>query len=125
MKTLDFKTQKQRDRFERLMPNGMPRYIRCYDNGGETADRYTVVFTGHYKQTPLDQFLHIGMSENPFHPMGVGCHGASDTQIDRPAYSHLGRKIKFNDLPEDCKKCILENYLCIWNLMDGQNNLIN
>ena len=33
------KTQRK----ENLLPQGTPRYVRCYDNGGETADRYTVV----------------------------------------------------------------------------------
>ena len=29
-------------RAERFMPGGVPKHIRCYDNGGETADRYTI-----------------------------------------------------------------------------------
>jgi hypothetical protein len=31
-----------------LMPNGVPKYVRVYDNGGKSFDRYTVVFTGRY-----------------------------------------------------------------------------
>ena len=34
------------DRKERLFPDGVPRYLCCYDNGGVTAERYTAVFTG-------------------------------------------------------------------------------
>lgn len=51
-------------RAERFMPNDVPRYVRIYDNGGETADRYTVVFTG--LRTGWHQLL--SMSAAPFHP---------------------------------------------------------
>ena len=27
-------------RVTRLLPGGVPRYVRCYDNGGETADHF-------------------------------------------------------------------------------------
>jgi len=32
-------------RAERFMPDGVPKNIRIYDNGGITLDRYTVVFS--------------------------------------------------------------------------------
>jgi len=108
-------TNKQK-RLESLLPNGMPKYVRCYDNGGETADRYTVVFTGNYTHKTDRHHWYIGMSANPFHPLGIGCFGESRTQIDRPAYSHLGKKIKFEDLPKDCKKNTLEYYTQLWDL---------
>lgn len=110
-------------RKERLLPNGKPRYVRCYDNNGETADRYTVVFTGNYnnigkpKRTrKRSTFVYLGMSENPFHPQGVGTHGDSDTPIDRPAYSHLGKKVAFESLSAEAQKCAIQTYLDIWKL---------
>lgn len=33
------------DRVRRLMPDGVPRYVRCYDDSG-SGDRYTVVYHG-------------------------------------------------------------------------------
>jgi len=121
---------KKTERISNLLPNGIPRYIRIYDNGGETFDRYTVVFTGKYRGiVPYrsrseskysgvtgGQFVHLGMSQNPYHPQGFGQHGFSDTQIDRPTYGHLGRKIKWEDLPADCQRCALATYLDIWGL---------
>ena len=32
-------------REQRLMPDGVPRYVRCYDGGEDLFDRYTVVCT--------------------------------------------------------------------------------
>ena len=106
------------NRTQRLIPNGTPRYIRCYDNEGKTFDRYTVVFTGNYKKD-FRTFVYVAMSCNPFHPQGFGQHGESEnTPIDRPTYSHLGKKITFNDLPEDCKKLVVQDYKGIWEIGD-------
>ena len=107
---------KQEERLNRLIPNGIPRYIRCYDNGGKTFDRYTVVYSGRYSKTP-GWFDYVGMSGKPFHPQGLGNHGQSQHQpVDRPSYGHLGKKIKFEDLPEDCKTLVTRDYKENWNL---------
>jgi len=103
----------QQKRIDSLLPNGVPKWIRCYDDP-HTADRYTVVFTKkrvnkgcfprpHHR----GQFWYLGMSSMPFHPQGIGMHGESDELIDRPTYSHLGKRIKFENLPEDCQKFVV------------------
>lgn len=51
-------------RMKALMPDGVPRYIRCYDNGGVTADRYTVCFTGRYRHKSLGEYLYLTMSND-------------------------------------------------------------
>lgn len=85
-------------RKESLMPNGIPRYIRCYDNGGETLDRYTVVFTGRYTHKTGRAFWYLGMNAAPY--QGIGQHGETMYKpVDRPTYGHLGKKIKFETLP--------------------------
>lgn len=91
-----------------------PRYIRCYDNGGETFDRYTVVFTGRYRHKTNGSYLYVGMSENPFHPQGFGQHGESNDPLDWPKYSHLGKKIPFDSLPDACKKLVTGDYNELW-----------
>lgn len=98
-------------KLERLMPNGVPRYIRCYDNGGKTADRYTIVFTRRGGSC-----LYLGCNAEPFHPQGIGMHGEAPTMIDRPGYSHLGRKFPFTSLPDDVRKLVLADYREIWGL---------
>ncbi len=110
------KKEKAKQRKERLMPKGIPRYIRCYDNGGKSIDRYTVVYTGRYDQK-RNGCMYVSMNSSPFHPQGFGQHGDSPTPIDYPTYSHLGKKIKFTDLPEDCQKLVVQDYKEIWNIV--------
>jgi hypothetical protein len=113
-------------RAKRLLPAGVPRYVRCYDNGGEPADRYTVVYTrvNHRGQRP--SYPYVGMSAAPFHPQGFGQHGESaNAPVDSlngkwpPSIgrkNHLGTRIRFHDLPEDCRKLVLADYKELWNL---------
>ena len=106
------KQTKIEKRTERLMPNGIPKYVRCYDNGGKSFDRYTIVFTGNFKGR--DCCLYLSASENPFHPQGFGQHGDSNTIIDKPTYSHLGKKVKFKDLPKNAQTFVINDYKSIW-----------
>lgn len=107
--------KKELQRIQSLVPNGTPRYVRCYDNGGETFDRYTIVFTGNYKNR-VSKCEYIGSSEYPFAPQGFGQHGEANDPIDTPAYSHLGKKVKYEDLPTDVKKFIMQDYVANWDL---------
>ena len=111
-------------RYARLMPNDLPKYVRCYDNGGTeknngSIDRYTVVFTGNYKGREGCDYL--AMNGAPFHPQGFGQHGWSRDVIDYPTYGHLGKKIHFTDLPEDCQIMALRDYLLTWGLATEDN----
>ena len=76
--------------------------IRIYDNGGASFDRYTVVFMNEPEYQP-GTFMALGMSEHPFHPQGFGQHCAA-----MPG-RHLGKRIKFEDLPEDCQKLVKQD----------------
>lgn len=104
------------------MPGFIPRYVRCYDNGGRSFDRYTVVFG----RKRIDTVTHYrAMSEHPCHTQGFGQWGESQDWIDHnkhgfaPAIGrtcHLGRRITFLELPEDCQELILADYRAFWNL---------
>ena len=113
-------TKRQTKRLAVLLPGGVPKMIRCYDNGnrpdGGTCDRYTIVFTGRYRHLTGGEFLYLAASGEPFHPQGFGQHGFSRSQIDRPKYSHLGTPIKFVDLPADVQRFVLGDYLELWSL---------
>jgi hypothetical protein len=57
------------------------------------------------------------MSQYPYGPNGFYQHGETQySPIDRPKYGHLGKKITFDELPEDCKKAVLDDYKEIWGL---------
>jgi hypothetical protein len=119
-----------KERQQRLLPNGYPRWVRVYDNGGKTMDRYTVVFTGRYNNRVDRQhreYLHLGMSENPLSPQGVCLLEGTPNIIDvdekehrwSPGYgksNHLGKRIHWHELPEDCKKASLHAYREVWDL---------
>lgn len=108
-------------RMRRFMPKGLPRWIRIYDNGGETVDRYTVLFVGRYEGNTQ----YVVMSPNPFHPQGVGLHGEMERPSDTNTFGYaphygrkcyLGTRIKFEQLPDDCKRLVLDDYIELWAL---------
>jgi len=72
-------------------------------------DKYTVVYLDE-----VDKDLnvpYIGMSEHPFHPQGFGQNG--EMKIYNVQYKGRGgcfdKRIKFADLPEDCKKAVMQD----------------
>ena len=77
--------------------------LEIYDNGGETADRYTVVFmdqiTHRFPGAPV-RYTSLGMSDEPFDPQGFCQHS------DAIAGPHLGKRIEFHQLPEPCRKAV-------------------
>ncbi len=85
--------------------------VRCYDNGGKTADRYTVVYTGRYPGPRQ----YVGMSQLPMSAQGVGMHGESEQPIDNRGYgqtggyAHLGKPITFDQLPPQCQRLVFSD----------------
>lgn len=128
-----FSPAKLAERRRRFMPGGIPRFVRCYDNGGMevkggSGDRYSVVFTGRYGHLTGRETWILCMSASPFHPQGVGQH-ATVPHMRRPDVQKgswggpsigrrgpLGVRIRFEDLPEDCRKCVLRDYEYLWDL---------
>jgi hypothetical protein len=92
--------------------------VRCYDNGGKTADRFTVVYAGRYRHLTGGDQWYVGMSCHPFHPQGFGQHGASSNDIDRPSYKHLGKRISFDALPPDCQTLVKDD--CMYLAIDWE-----
>src|SRR5947209_3006604 len=97
-------TKKQQNRLARLLPGGVPRYVRIYDNGGldnpnerGSGDRYTVVFGGHNPRWEHEyvagwgrfSYPVLAMDESPFHPQVISLHSEYPRLIDWPKYGHL------------------------------------
>ncbi len=124
------KTNKLQKRIANLMPGNIPRWVRCYDNGGESGDRYTVCFTGRasVERSPgyAAEYPYRAMSAYPFDPQGIGMWGASKHRhcdVNKHGFApaigrkcHLGKRIVFADLPPDCQKLVRSDYMGIWNL---------
>jgi hypothetical protein len=68
--------------------------IAIYDNSGKTMDRYTVVFDT-YSNEKHTQYDCLGMSNNPDDPQGFS------QMFDCILGKHLGKRIKFSDLPQN------------------------
>lgn len=76
--------------------------LRCYDNGGRSFDRYTIIpprWAGKdYREHAPGSWAAIASSERPFHPQGFGQHCAA-----APG-PHLGKRIHWRDLPADVQR---------------------
>jgi hypothetical protein len=69
------------------------KIIACYDNQGETFDRYTIVLNTWFNNAKTMKDC-LALSNNPTHPQGFSQF--SGCQMGK----HLGKKIKFSDLPD-------------------------
>lgn len=82
-----------------------PEYILAvYDNGGKTADRYTVLFGGSLWEPNMGgNVACLNMSEYPTSPQGVSMWG------EMPAWNRkaLGKHIKWLDLPERVRQHVI------------------
>jgi hypothetical protein len=98
-----------------------PKEVLIFDNGGETWDRYTALFTGPYIHETAGVSLYIGMSAHPTDPQGFGQHGEVKGMVekgDAHCFAHWGELINFSDLPEDCRAVVLHDYRDLWGLDD-------
>jgi hypothetical protein len=79
-----------------------PFIFRILDNGGATADRFTIIYCdGDY----------FGASCNPSHPQGVGMNGEGiDLQgVEERVEAGTERDLRWIDLPEAVRDCIRGN----------------
>src|SRR5262245_14680229 len=60
---------------------GAPEYVLdCFDNGGETVDRYTVLLCGSLWQPEFRHtYAYLAMSDAPGHPQGFSQYGEGAT----------------------------------------------
>jgi hypothetical protein len=78
--------------------------MKIYDNGGKTIDRYTVVFLDQCENKLDRVYACLGMNGVPFHPQGFCQH--SDAVVGK----HLGKRIRFSELPADCQKAVMQEW---------------
>lgn len=85
--------------------------LRCYDNGGKTCDRYTIIpprWAGEVYRDDYPNGLRlwcaIGSSECPFHPQGFGQHTSATPG------PHLGKRVHWDTLPADVQKFARQSF---------------
>lgn len=90
-------------------------HLRIYDNGGKTADRYTILppkWAGedwHYSRSPsAPRWQAIASDRDPFHPQGYGQHCGAD------AGPHLGKRISWDDLPPKVQQFARQTFGTAW-----------
>ena len=78
--------------------------LACYDNGGRTVDRYSVLFGGSLWDSRMGRNVYVlCMSGAPTHPQGVSMWS------EMPAYNRgaLGKHVRWLDLPEHIRKHVI------------------
>lgn len=91
------------------MNGAIARYgtvLRCYDNGGKTADRYTVIPPRWAKEcrTSVGLFDAIAADAQPFHPQGFGqC-------VTAMPGTHLGKRVHWRTLPPDVQRFARQSF---------------
>ncbi len=75
-----------------------------------TAERYTAVFTGLLTLKRPGEYPYLTMRDDP---PGAGAYGM---RRGRPPYEKMGREIPFGDLPEACRRLVLDAYRELWGL---------
>ena len=89
--------------------------LAIYDNPN-FADRYTVFYSQLHEypdthDTALRGFIfYRAMSENPFHPCGVGISGEMRAhQVAAYRYENRNRACRWSDLPDKVRECVLQD----------------
>lgn len=68
-----------------------------FDNGGETFDRYFVLY---------EDGAGLSMSHNPKSPQGVCSHVTKSDYVDDYIKDSLPQEIIFEELPEECQDVV-------------------
>jgi hypothetical protein len=76
--------------------------VKCYDDGGRSVDRYTVVFTNQPERHPRT-YMALAMNSEPFHSQGFG------QQTTAMLGKHLGKRLDSTQLSKDCQQFIRQN----------------
>ena len=78
--------------------------IKCYDNKGESIDRYTILFMLKKEGANHNEALSLSMSSDPNHPCGVCMWTIAEDGM------HLGDRIDFEQLPTDCRAIVHKEF---------------
>lgn len=90
-----------------------PEGVLCItDNKGQTADRYTVIYSEIYgwrkgREWESGYMMGRNMSENPFHPQGVGMtFELRANEVATYRYRNKHHYTSWSSLPDAVKDCV-------------------
>jgi hypothetical protein len=91
----------------RWLEGAPPPVLAVYDSGpNHGIDRYTVLYGPPLWDESMGRNVpYVGMNAVPFHPQGFAQYGEMPSQNR----GTLGKKIRFTDLPEDCKRLVAQD----------------
>jgi hypothetical protein len=78
-----------------------------------SVERYTAVFTGLLSMKRPGEYPYLSMGKEP-----LG-RGGSAMRRGQPPCERMGREIPFIDLPEDCKRLVLNIYRGLWGVEES------
>ena len=86
---------------------GKALVCRIYDTGpAGPFDRYTIAFKGYRLAGGGMVYPYLASSANPSHPQGFGQHGESRIFLTG---KHLGKRVRFEDIPLAVQRFIENN----------------
>lgn len=90
-----------------IIVEGKRKVCRIFDTGADGVfDRYTIAFKGYRVHGHGMVYPYLASSDYPFHPQGYGMHEESKEFVTG---KHLGKRVRFESLPDSVKKFILVN----------------
>jgi len=112
-------------REERLMPNDVPRYIRCYHLSHKSEDYYTIVFT-RMGRTGSNRYSHKGKGYPYFSAIGSNGKIIATNEAEHPTRPvdkdpqglqfHTYKKVDFSDLPAKVRQHVRDIYIRLWKI---------
>lgn len=97
---------------KRWLDGDCPEGVLAIMDNPNYGDRYTVIFAEPIAGDRYANMIlsYVGMSENPFHPQGIGMHGEmSAHEVACYRYRNKHRYAKWSTLPEQVKKCVRQD----------------
>ena len=92
---------------KRWLDSDCPKGVLAIYDHPQFADRYTVFYAEPIRTQGETWIQYRAMSDNPFHPQGVGLYGEMKAhQLTAYRYSSRHKACKWSALPEKVKQCV-------------------
>lgn len=95
---------------KRWLDGDCPSGVLAIFDDKKSGDRYTVIYAEPQEFNGRQWLTYVGMSEAPFHPLGIGQHG--EMQLHEAVtyrYANHRHSCKWSSLPEDCKRLVRQD----------------